>query len=818
MNDDKIKGQTIEKDIDISKEMKQSFLEYAMSVIISRAIPDARDGLKPVHRRVLYAMYDLGMLHDKPYKKSARIVGEIIGKYHPHGDMAVYFSLVRMAQNFSLRYPLIDGQGNFGSIDGDNPAAMRYTEARMSKIASELVLDIDKETIDFVDNYDNTEKEPQILPAGFPNLLVNGSSGIAVGMATNIPPHNLKEIVEALIEVLKQPQITIDELIDKDIIKGPDFPTAGLVIGKENIKKAYLTGKSTITVRSKVIEKTLSNQKKVLIIEEIPYQLTKSKITERIAELVNKKEIEGISALRDESNRQGIRIVIELKKDSNSQVILNKLYKMTSLQVSFSINLMALDFSDKYNSLEPKQMNLLDLLNAYLKHQYVVLIRKTKYELKKSQDREHICQGLIIALEDINAVIQLIKSTNTTQEAIEKLCNIFSLSVVQSQAILQMRLQRLTGLERKKLEDEVKELQVKMDFLKKVLSNKEEQTKIIVNKLEKINNLYGDERKTQIINRNDIDDEDDLALIENEQVVVILSKKGYIKRLSLEEYRTQNRGGVGVNTINLHDDDAVNQIIIANTHDDILFFSNLGKVYRLKVYEINSFSRTARGTPIVNLINITNQEIIKTLIILNNEISDKYLFFVTSKGIIKRTSIDEFDSIRRTGKLSIKLNENDNLISVMLTNGNNEIIMATSKGKTIRFLEKEVKPLQRSAKGIKGMKVEKEDYVIGGVSDNQGSNVLTISEKGMGKISSINSYRLTKRGNKGVKGMNLNSKTGKLVDIKVIKGNEEILIVTDNGIMLRLELKKIKISKRISVGVRLIRLKLEQRIQKIAII
>lgn len=800
------------KDIDISKEMQESFLEYAMSVIVSRAIPDVRDGLKPVHRRILYAMYDLGITYDKPYKKSARITGEIIGKYHPHGDTAVYYSMVRMAQEFSSRYPLVDGQGNFGSIDGDNPAAMRYTESRMSKLANELVSDMNKDTVDFVDNYDSTEREPKVLPASFPNLLVNGSKGIAVSITTDIPPHNLNEIIDALIYVLENPQVTIEQLISQDIVKGPDFPTGASIIGNQRIKKAYLTGRDTITVRGKVSEETFKNGRKALVINEIPYQLNKTRLIERISHLVKNKEIQGIYALRDESNHEGIRVVMELKNDVSRKILLNKLYKMTPLQSTHSINLIAL------NNGRPKLLNLLQILQAYLEHQFVVLVRKTKFELQKNQDRAHICEGLVIALSNIDAIVRLIKKTNAPTEAIDKLVSEFALSKIQAQAILQMRLQRLTGLEQVKLEEELQTLNDEIAQCQKVLQDVSEQTKIISKQLITIKNNYGDPRRTIITSDEEDITIDEIALIKNEPVVIIFSENGYIKRLNLDEYRTQKRGGTGVNTINLGETDDTRIIIIANTHDDILFFSDVGKVYRLKAYEISSFSRVARGTPIINLINIERKEKIKTLIAVNSENSKKYLFFITKNGIVKRTAIGEFDSIRKTGKIAIDFKTNDSLVEVLLTTGDTKIIIATSNGKAIHFNEKEIRLLQRKATGIKGIMLDNDCFVIGGCTSATGSNIITISENGLSKITPLQSFRLTKRATKGVKAMKLTSKTGDIVTIKAIKGNEEMLIVTNNGIGIRVNLSEMKISQRNSSGVKLIKLKSEQKIKTSAII
>lgn len=799
------------EDIDISKELQESFLEYAMAVIISRAIPDVRDGLKPVQRRILYAMYDLKITHDKPYKKSARITGETIGKYHPHGDSAVYNSLVRMAQNFSLRYPLVDGQGNFGSIDGDNAAAMRYTESRMSKIASELIADLNKDTVNFTENYDSTEKEPQVLPAYFPNLLVNGTKGIAVSITTDIPPHNLNEIIDALIYVMTHPEVTIEELVLENIVKGPDFPTGAMILGIEAIKKAYQTGKATIIVRGKVTEEVLKNKRRALIITEIPYQLNKIRLLERITQLAKNKDIEGIHALRDESNHEGIRIVIELKQDANDIILLNQLYKLTPLQSSYSINLIAL-----HNG-RPQLMNLLEILNAYLQHQYIVLKRKTRFDLQKNQERAHICEALVKALDAIDKIVDLIKKSQSPQEAIVALIKELVITKIQAEAILQMRLQRLTGLEKTKLSAELAALEADIAQGQKILADVNEQTKIITEQLLLIKKNYGDARRTSIED-SEIKEIVDIQLIKNEPIVIIISKQGYIKRLNLEEYRTQKRGGTGANTVNLNEKDMINLIITANTHDDILFFSDLGKVYRLKAYEISSFSKLARGTPIANLINISPEEKIKTLININAENNHQYLFFITKKGIVKRTALTEFENIRKTGKIALEFKTDDSLVTALLTNNEADIIIIANNGKAIKFKEASITLLHRKSRGVKGITLDADAFVIGGCSNLSGDRMITISENGLSKITLLASFRLTNRGTKGIKAMRLTDKTGKIVNAATISGNEEILLVTTNGVSIRVELGNIKLSNRNSSGVRLIRLKENQKIKTSTII
>lgn len=795
------------KIVNISSEMQASFLDYSMSVITSRALPDVCDGLKPVQRRILYALYDLGMLSDKPYKKSARIVGEVIGKYHPHGDSSIYQAMVRMAQDFSYRYALVDGQGNFGSVDGDEPASMRYTEARMSKIAFELVRDLHPEIVKFNSNYDESETEPSILPAYFPNLLVNGATGIAVGMATNIPPHNLSEVIDAIIKVANNQNTTFEELLQ--IIKGPDFPTGAIIMGKKAIANAYANGNASVIIRSKVIFEENKNGKMDLIIEEIPYQVNKAKLIEKIADLVRDKIILGINDLRDESNREGIRIVIELKKDVNKDVILSKLYKLTPLQSNFAINLIALHQGI------PKRMNLRQMIDYYLEHQFIVLINKTKHDLKKNLERAHLVEGLVIALDNIDKIIKIIKESKTTENAIEQLKENFNLSKIQARAILDMRLQRLTGLEQTKIKTELDELIKIITNLKIILENRDKQKSIIIKKLEEIKNNFGDKRKTQIT-EGIAAEIDEIDLISNDLVVIIMSNSGYIKRINAGEYRIQNRGGLGVNAMTLKDDD-INLIIIAHNHDDLLFFTNYGKIYRIKVYEVPEFSRIAKGTPIINLLDIDKKEkIVKVLPF--NEYNDKnYFFFVTTKGIVKKTKTEEFNLIRQTGKVAIELSENDELLEVFVTEEDSQIIIANEIGKAIRFKESDVRAMQRKARGVKGMSSNK-NKVIGACSASPENYILTISTLGYGKLTKVEKFRLTERGSKGVKAMNLTEKNGKLVAIKVVKGDEQLMIATNNGNVIRLSLKQVKDSGRNAMGVRLIRLKDNQIISSVEIV
>ena len=787
----------------ISEQVRKDYLWYAVSVITARALPDARDGLKPVHRRILYSMFNLGITHDKPYKKSARIVGEVIGKYHPHGDTAVYESMVRMAQNFSYRYPLIDGHGNFGSIDGDGPAAMRYTESRVSKIASELVKDLDKETVNFIPNFDATEKEPVVLPAYFPNLLANGTMGIAVAMATSIPPHNLNEVIDAITYVSRNRDCDVLELLD--IIKGPDFPTGAIILGTSNLRKGYATGRAVIKVRSKTSFEKLNNKKHAIIIEEIPYQVNKTNLINSIVDAVKEKKIEYVTDLRDESDYQGIRIVLELKDESYREVVLNQLYKFTSVQTSFIINLTALDQS------VPKTMNLKELIIAYLDHQIVMITNKAIFELKKAERQYHIISGLVKALENIDAVIALIKKAQSTNEAISGLQEKYELSLEQAKAILEMKLQRLTGLEKVKLTQELVALALQIKNLKFLLDNEEEKVKLLIDRLNQIKKNYGDERRTEIITDFDETDIDDESWIKEEPIAIMLSKNNYIKSLPLEVYRTQNRGGVGVKASNsINEEDDIDKLLVASNHSDILFFTSKGKVYRLRAHKIPMFkSRTVKGMPIINLIGIEKDEKIKTVINISEYSDKENLVFITKKGIIKRSSLTHFNSIRSNGKKAINIKPEDELVEVIKTDGNNQLIIAAANGRAVRINETQVRLMSREATGIKGMNVSG-SYVIGICSNENANLVLSISEKGFGKISAFEDYRLLNRGSKGVLTMKTNEKTGKLITIKTLNNSyssTELLMVTLKGLTIRFSLGDIRITGRNTRGVKLIKLK-----------
>lgn len=785
------------KERNISTEMRESFLDYAMSVIVSRALPDVRDGLKPVHRRILYAMHDLGMHSDKPYKKSARIVGDVIGKYHPHGDSAVYETMVRMAQDFNYRYMLVDGHGNFGSIDGDSAAAMRYTEARMSKISMELLRDINKDTIDYQDNYDGEEKEPVVLPARFPNLLVNGTSGIAVGMATNIPPHQLGEVIDGVLAVSKDPEITIQELMD--IIPGPDFPTAGIILGRSGIRKAYETGRGSITLRAKVEIEQKASGKEVIIVNEIPYQVNKAKLIERIAELVRDKKIDGITDLRDESDREGMRIVIEVRKDANASVLLNNLYKQTALQTSFGINLLALVDG------EPKVLNLKQCLVYYLNHQKVVIRRRTEFELRKAEARAHILEGLRIALDHLDEVIALIRSSQTTDIAREGLMTKFNLSEKQAQAILDMRLQRLTGLEREKIEEEYANLVKLIGELKAILADEEKLLDIIREELNEIKERFNDERRTEIVagGIEQIEDED---LIPRENIAITLTHKGYIKRLPVSTYRSQKRGGRGIQGMGTNEDDFVEHLITTCTHDTILFFTNKGKVYRSKGYEIPEFSRTAKGIPIINLLGIEKDEWVNAIIPVEEFVDDWFLFFTTKMGISKRSPLSSFAHIRNNGLIALNLREEDELISVRLTDGNKEIIIGTSNGLLIRFPETDVRSMGRTATGVKGISLNGDDEVVGMEVLEENSQILIVTKNGYGKRTPSEEYRIQGRGGKGIKTCNITEKNGNLVSMRAVTGEEDLMLITTGGVLIRMAVSDISTMGRNTQGVRLIRL------------
>ncbi|NBA01265.1 DNA gyrase subunit A [Erysipelothrix rhusiopathiae] len=796
------------KQRNISEEMKKSFVSYAMSVIVSRALPDVRDGLKPVHRRILYAMNDLGMTSDKPYKKSARIVGEVIGKYHPHGDTAVYDSMVRMAQEFSYRYMLIDGHGNFGSIDGDGAAAMRYTEARMSKISMELIRDINKNTVDFIDNYDGEEREPAVLPSRFPNVLVNGGTGIAVGMATNIPPHNLGEVIDATIALIDNPDITIKELMDEYIF-GPDFPTGALLLGRSGIKSAFETGRGSVVMRAKVDIEEMKNGKPRIVISEIPYQVNKATLVEKIATLVRDKEIDGITDLRDESNREGIRIVVELRREVQAEVVLNQLYRLTALQSSFGVNMLAL-----VNG-RPELLNLLQVLSHYRDHQIEIVTRRTQFELKKAEDRAHILQGLMIALDHIDEVISIIRSSKDDPEAITRLNEAFDLTEIQSKAVLDMQLRRLTGLQRDKVESEFNELTILIIDLKDILANHDRLLTIIKDELTEIKSKFGDDRRSEIVEA-DIDmlDED---LIPVEDIVVTMTMNGYIKRTTVDSFNTQNRGGKGVRGISTYDEDTVDQFIAMSTHDYLLLFTNLGKVYRIRGFNVPSSSRTSKGIPVVNLLNLAEGETVKTLVKVAKDDESRYAFFVTKQGIVKRVEVQEFESIRQNGKIAITLREDDELVGVRMTNGDNEIIIGGSNGKAVRFDENEVRSMGRTASGVIGFNVD-EGEVVGIATDREGQYILAVTEKGYGKRTDISEYRRTKRGAKGVKTVNITEKNGELVSLRAVNGDEEALIISNEGTVIRTEISNIGIYGRSTIGVRLINVGESDSVSQVAIL
>lgn len=792
------------KDRDIGVEMRDSFMDYAMSIIVSRALPDVRDGLKPVHRRILFAMSELGMAPDKPYKKSARIVGEVIGKYHPHGDSAVYETMVRMAQDFSMRYMLIDGHGNFGSIDGDMAAAMRYTEARLSKIAMEMLRDINKETIDFAPNYDGEEKEPIVLPARYPNLLVNGVSGIAVGMATNIPPHNLSEVIDGVQAMIQNPEITSMELMD--YIQGPDFPTSGYILGRSGIRQAYQTGRGSVTMRAKAtIEE--NNNKARIVVNELPYQVNKARLVEKIAELVREKRIEGITDLRDESDRNGMRVVIELRRDVNPSVVLNNLYKHTAMQSTFGVNMLAI-----VNN-EPKLLTLREVLHHYIQHQIEVIRRRTQYDLKKAEARAHILDGLRIALDNLDEVIRMIRASNTSDVARESLIERFSLSLEQAQAIMDMRLQRLTGLEREKIENEYNELLVKIAEYREILANEDLVLEIISTELNEIKERFGDERRTEItVGEESILDED---LIPKEEVIVTVTHTGYIKRSPVTTFRSQKRGGRGVIGMDMKDTDFVQHLFVTNSHNHLLFFTDKGKVYRIKAYEIPELGRTARGTPVINLIQIEQGESVNAVISVEQFEGDQHLFFATKQGIVKKTRLDDYTNIRKGGLIAINMREDDELIEVKLTDGKQEIIMGTSYGMSIRFSEGNVRPMGRSATGVKGITLDEGDAVIGMDIVDDDQKVLIVTSKGYGKRTPGSDYRIQTRGGKGIKTMNVTDKNGKLAGLKVVKDEEDLMIITTSGTLIRMDIEGISTMGRNTQGVKLIHIRDEDSVATI---
>ncbi|MET0785647.1 MAG: DNA gyrase subunit A [Paenisporosarcina sp.] len=801
IQNDRVKG------INISSEMKTSFLDYAMSVIVQRALPDVRDGLKPVHRRILYAMQDLGNTADKPYKKSARIVGDVIGKYHPHGDTAVYDTMVRMAQHWSYRYMLVDGHGNFGSVDGDAAAAMRYTESRMSKIAMELLRDINKNTIDFKDNYDGQEREPIVLPSRYPNLLVNGTSGIAVGMATNIPPHHLGETIEAVLALADNEAITTEELME--IIPGPDFPTGGLILGRSGIRRAYETGRGSVIIRGKVEIEQKSNGKEVILVHELPFQVNKARLIEKIAELVRDKKIDGITDLRDESDRNGMRIVIEVRKDANANVLLNNLYKQTSLQSSFGVNMLALVDG------QPKVLGLKEILYHYLEHQKVIIKRRTQFELNKAEDRAHILEGLRIALDHIDEIIALIRRSQTGDEAKLGLIEQFNLSERQAQAILDMRLQRLTGLERDKIEAEYQELQRLIAELKAILADELKVIQIIREELNEIKDRFSDTRRTEITagGAEMMEDED---LIPRENSVLTLTHNGYIKRLPVNTYRSQKRGGRGVQGMGTNENDFVEHLLYTSTHDTILFFTNTGKVYRAKGYEIPEYGRTAKGLPIVNLLGVDKEEKVTAMIQMESFEDDAYFIFTTLQGVTKRTPVSGFANIRANGLISISLKEDDELISVRLTDGKKHIVIGTRNGMLVRFEETDIRSMGRTASGVRGIRLRKGDHVVGMEILEPGQEVLVVTENGYGKRTSEEEYRLQSRGGVGIKTSQITEKTGHLAAVKTVDGSEDLMLITINGMLIRMDVSSISVTGRSTQGVRLIRLGDEELVATVA--
>ncbi|MBP9021273.1 MAG: DNA gyrase subunit A [Syntrophobacterales bacterium] len=793
--------------VNIEDEMRKSYMDYAMSVIIGRAIPDIRDGLKPVHRRALYAMWEMGNVWNKPYKKSARIVGDIIGKYHPHGDAAAYDTIVRMAQDFSMRYPLIDGQGNFGSIDGDPPAAMRYTEIRMARIAEELLADLEKDTVDFVPNYDASLREPSVLPARFPNLLLNGSSGIAVGVATNIPPHNLNEVVDGTIALIRNPGIAVEELMHS--IQGPDFPTAGFINGREGIVSAYKTGRGAIRVRARaVIERNARNDRESIIVTELPYLVNKANLIERISELVKEKKMEGIADLRDESDREGIRIVIDLKKDEPSGVILNQLYKHTQMETTFGIIMLSIDKG------QPRILNLKEILQKFLDFRKEVIIRRTMFDLARAKERAHILEGLIVALNNIDAVVALIKAAKNPQEAADGLCRRFGLTEVQARAILDMRLQRLTGLEHEKIDAEFKELTELIRKLQGVLDDPQKVLDVIVGELEEIKKKYGDERRTEIVQSvDDIDIED---MIVEEDMVVTVSHSGYIKRNPVSLYRSQHRGGRGKVAMVTREEDFVENIFIASTHSYILIFTNLGRVYWLKVYQVPQAGRAAKGKAIVNLIQISPNERVSAVLPVRDFVGGKYVVMATKKGVVKKTDLTAFSNPRTGGIIAIGVDEGDELIEVKETTGTQDILLGTRKGMAIRFKEDEVRSMGRTARGVTGIRIDEDDEVVGMEVIGNENTILTVSEKGFGKRTEIAEYRLQSRGGKGVIDLKTTPKTGAVAGIKQVVGNEDVMLISNTGNIIRLHVDEISVLHRNTQGVKLIDIAPEEKVVGVA--
>lgn len=785
------------KGVNITEEIETSFLDYAMSVIVSRALPDVRDGLKPVHRRILYGMQELGNTADKAYKKSARIVGDVMGKYHPHGDSSIYDAMVRMAQDFSYRYMLVDGHGNFGSVDGDGAAAMRYTESRMSRIAMEMLRDINKNTIDYTDNYDGSEKEPVVLPSRYPNLLVNGAAGIAVGMATNIPPHNLGETIDGVLALSENPAITTEELME--IIPGPDFPTGGIILGRSGIRRAYESGRGSIIIRAKVEIEQKSNGKETILIHELPYQVNKAKLIEKIAELVRDKKIDGITNLRDESDRRGMRVVIEIRKDANANVVLNNLYKQTAMQSSFGVNMLSL-----VNG-QPKVMGIKEMLYHYLEHQKVIIRRRTEFDLKKAEDRAHILEGLRIALDHIDEIIAIIRGSRSGEEAKPQLMERFNLSERQAQAILDMRLVRLSGLEREKIEAEYQELQVLIAELKAILADEAKIVDIIRTEILELKERFSDARRTEITSGGmEMIEDEDLIPVENS--VVTLTHNGYIKRLAANTYRSQKRGGRGVQGMGTNDDDFVEHLMNTSTHDTILFFTSKGKVFRAKGYEIPEYGRTAKGLPIVNLLNIDKGEKVTAMIRVDSFDKDAYFIFTTKTGITKRTPVSQFANIRTNGLIAISLREDDDLIAVRLTDGIKQVIIGTRDGMLVRFQEEDIRSMGRTAGGVRGIKLRDGDEVVGMEIVEPGQEILVVTAKGYGKRTTEEEYRLQSRGGVGLKTIQITDKNGPMVAVKTVDGSEDLMLITINGMLIRMDVNDISLIGRSTQGVRLIRL------------
>ena len=798
------------QDVNLTSEMKESFIDYAMSVIVARALPDVRDGLKPVHRRILYGMNELGVTPDKPHKKSARIVGDVMGKYHPHGDSAIYESMVRMAQPFSYRAMLVDGHGNFGSVDGDGAAAMRYTEARMSKIALEMLRDINKNTVDFQGNYDDSEQEPVVLPARFPNLLVNGTTGIAVGMATNIPPHNLSEVIDATSLLMDNPDVTTNELME--VLPGPDFPTGGLVMGKSGIRRAYETGKGSITVRAKVELTEMPNGKERILVTELPYMVNKAKLIERISELHRDKRIEGITDLRDESSREGMRIVIDVRRDVSASVVLKNLYKMTALQTSFGFNMLAIEKG------VPKILSLKRILENYVEHQKEVITRRTIFDKNKAEARAHILEGLRIALDHIDEIIAIIRGSQSDDEAKATLIERFEFSDRQAQAILDMRLRRLTGLERDKIENEYQELLKFIADLEDILARPERVIEIIKTELNDVRTKFGDARRTELLVGEvlSLEDED---LIEEEEVVITLTNNGYIKRMANSEFRAQRRGGRGVQGMGVHDDDFVKNLVSCSTHDTLLFFTNTGKVYRAKGYEIPEYGRTAKGIPVINLLGIDSAEKIQAIISVEGKAeAGKYLFFTTLKGTVKRTAVTAFSNIRSNGLIAISLKEDDELVNVVTTNGNQKMIIGTHAGYSVTFDENTVRDMGRTASGVRGIRLRENDYVVGAAILDENKEVLVITENGYGKRTKASEYPVKGRGGKGIKTANITEKNGPLAGLTTVNGDEDILLITNKGVIIRFNVDSVSQTGRATLGVRLMRMEDGAKVVTMAVV